>query len=120
VNLGSLNLRLKNQNHKKGCEYHELMKGHDAMIIVPMELAQMLDSIGIKEHKRRDIATNGNCCWNHIVVLPKKNGIEYPLFDYEKLLYKALLELSYLNSNPKLHTQDPGNIIYPFKKHLYR
>jgi hypothetical protein len=44
VNLGSLNLRLKNQNHKKGCEYHELMKGHDAMIIVPMELAQMLDS----------------------------------------------------------------------------
>jgi hypothetical protein len=112
VNLGSLNLRLKNQNHKKGCEYHELMKGHDAMIIVPMELAQMLDSIGIKEHKRRDIATNGNCCWNHIVVLPKKNGIEYPLFDYEKLLYKALLELSYLNSNPKLHTHDKDNIVH--------
>jgi hypothetical protein len=37
---------------------------------------------GKKEHKQMDVTHNGNCCFNHIISLPKKNGIEYPLFDY--------------------------------------
>ena len=41
----------------------------------------------INEHKREDIRTQGNCCFNHIVGLPKKDGIEKPLFDYQKLLH---------------------------------
>ena len=51
--------------------------------------------------------------------MPKKDGIEFPLFDYEKLLYKALFEPGFLNSNPKFRSDDPNNIMYPFKeKHL--
>jgi hypothetical protein len=35
-------------------------------------------------------------------------------------MYNALLVPGYLNSNPKLHTDDPGNVMYPFKeKHLW-
>ena len=34
--------------------------------------------------------------------------------------YNALLTPGFLNSNPKLHSQDPKNILYPFKeKHLW-
>ena len=40
-------------------------------------------------HKERDRITKGECCFNHIISLPKKNGIEYPMFEYEKLLYKG-------------------------------
>jgi hypothetical protein len=71
-------------------------------------------------HRQRDRINKGQCCFNHIISLPKKNGIEYPLFEYEKMLYMALLEPGYLNSDPKLHTQDKGNVMYPFKeKHLW-
>ena len=71
-------------------------------------------------HKASDRVTKGECCFNHIIGLPKKNEIEYPLFDYEKQLYGALFEPGYLNSSPKLHTYDPDNILYPFKtKHLW-
>jgi hypothetical protein len=42
------------------------------------------------------------------------------MFEYEKFLYKALLEPGYINSNPKLLSTDPNNIMYPFKeKHLW-
>jgi hypothetical protein len=75
---------------------------------------------GIKEHKRLDRIHNGKCCFNHQIGLCKKGGIEYPLFDYEKLLLDALLEPGFLNSNPKLHSVDPTNVMYPFKeKHLW-
>jgi hypothetical protein len=30
----------------------------------------------IAEHKLEYIKTNGNCCFNHIIGLPKKDGIE--------------------------------------------
>jgi hypothetical protein len=71
-------------------------------------------------HKERNRVTEGECCFNHIISLPKKNGIEFPLFDYQKLLYRALLEPGFLNSSPKLHSVDPNNVMYPFKeKHLW-
>jgi hypothetical protein len=45
----------------------------------------------IEEHKKADIIAGGNCCFNHIVGLPKKNGKEFPMFDYQKIIYDTLL-----------------------------
>ena len=71
-------------------------------------------------HRRRHASSQGNCCFTHIIGLCKKNGIEKPYYDYEKELYKALMIPGYLNSDPKLHTSDPNNIMYPFKeKHIW-
>jgi late competence protein required for DNA uptake (superfamily II DNA/RNA helicase) len=44
-----------------------------------------------KEHLTLGKESDGHCYWNHIVGLPQKNKKEYPLFDYEKLLYNSLL-----------------------------
>jgi hypothetical protein len=44
-----------------------------------------------KQHKQVDIKTKGACCFNHIIGLPRKDGIEKSIFDYEKLLYDSLL-----------------------------
>jgi hypothetical protein len=44
-----------------------------------------------EEHRQRAAATNGNCCFNHVVGLPTKDKKEYPLFDYEKILYDSLM-----------------------------
>jgi hypothetical protein len=46
----------------------------------------------IQEHKQEDIKTNGDCCFNHIIGLPTKEGEEKAMFDYEKILYDALLD----------------------------
>jgi hypothetical protein len=73
-------------------------------------------------HKERDRVTKGECYFNHIISCPKKDGKEMPLYDYEKLLYKALLEPGYLNSYPiaKTNPNYPNNVMYPFKeKHLF-
>ena len=52
-----------------------------------------------KQHKERDIKTKGDCCFNHIKGSPRKDGIEKPIFDYEKLLYDSLLISEfYINS----------------------
>jgi hypothetical protein len=40
-----------------------------------------------QQHKTEDIKTKGDCCFNHIIGLPRKDGIEKSIFDYEKLLY---------------------------------
>lgn len=65
-------------------------------------------------HKQADRASKGNCCFNHIIGLPTKDGIIKPMFEYERMLYKALLEVGYLNSNPPLHSNDPNNIAHKF------
>lgn len=44
-----------------------------------------------KEHLALAQETDGLCCWNHVVGLPRKDGREYPLFDYEKILFNSLL-----------------------------
>ena len=51
----------------------------------------------LEEHIQEDIRTKGECCFNHIIGLPTKGGIEKPLFDYEKLLYDSLLDNDYSN-----------------------
>jgi hypothetical protein len=51
-----------------------------------------------EQHKQEDIGTKGDCCFNHIIGLPKKDNIEKPMFDYEKLLYDSLLIPDITNS----------------------
>jgi hypothetical protein len=50
-----------------------------------------------KQHKSEDIKTKGDCCFNHIIGLPRKDGIEKSIFDYEKLLYNSLLIPEFYN-----------------------
>jgi hypothetical protein len=50
----------------------------------------------IEEHKVVDIITNGDCCFNHVIRLPKKNAQDKPLFDYEKILFDTLLQYKHI------------------------
>jgi hypothetical protein len=51
----------------------------------------------IEEHKLEDVRTKGECCFNHIIGLPTKEGLEKPIFDYQHLLYEALLSPDFCN-----------------------
>ena len=44
-----------------------------------------------QQHMLEDIKTDGDCCFNHIIGLPTKEGMEKAIFDYEKILYDSLL-----------------------------
>lgn len=44
-----------------------------------------------RSHRQEDTRTNGDCCFNHIIGLPKKNNEEKPFYDYEKIIYDILL-----------------------------
>jgi len=41
-------------------------------------------------HAQEDLTLLGDCCFNHIVGLPKKNNKALPLFDYEQRIFEAL------------------------------
>jgi hypothetical protein len=45
----------------------------------------------ISEHKQEDIRTNGDCCFNHIIGLPQKDGADKPLYDYERIIFDSLV-----------------------------
>ena len=66
-----------------------------------IEREALLD-MGQDKHRREDIKTKGDCCFNLIIGLPRKDGkAEKPMFDYEKLLYDSLLIPGFYNP---LHT----------------
>ena len=44
----------------------------------------------VGEHKAADIMTSGQCCFNHIIGLPAKNGVDQPFFDYERIIFYTL------------------------------
>jgi hypothetical protein len=44
-----------------------------------------------EQHKLEDIRTDGDCCFNHIIGLPQKDGLDKPLYDYEQIIYDALV-----------------------------
>jgi hypothetical protein len=48
----------------------------------------------IEEHKQEDIRTNGDCCFNHIIGLPQKDGNDKPLYDYEGIIFDPLVTQS--------------------------
>jgi hypothetical protein len=60
----------------------------------------------IEEHKRQDAITKGDCCFNHIIVLPQKDGNDKPLYDYEEIIFDSLVIQS-------------GNNLLSNKKHLW-
>jgi hypothetical protein len=88
-------------------------------------------------HKEKGRTHRGDCCFNDIIGLPKKNGKRYPLFDYEKMLYMALARPGYLNGKaahpmsnttaryrpgypPSQYSRDLMSVLHPFKeKHLW-
>ncbi|MFL6344200.1 MAG: hypothetical protein ACJ71A_01985 [Nitrososphaeraceae archaeon] len=43
-----------------------------------------------EQHKLEDIRTDGDCCFNHIIGLPQKDGNDKPLYDYEQILFDSL------------------------------
>jgi hypothetical protein len=44
----------------------------------------------IEEHKQEDIRTDGACCFNHIIGLPTKEGLDKPMYDYEQIIFDSL------------------------------
>ncbi|MFL6358547.1 MAG: hypothetical protein ACJ72V_04275 [Nitrososphaeraceae archaeon] len=44
-----------------------------------------------QQHKLEDIKTDGDCCFNHIIGLPQKDGNDKPLYDYEQLIFNSLV-----------------------------
>jgi hypothetical protein len=44
-----------------------------------------------EQHKLEDIKTNGDCCFNHIIGLPQKDGFDKPLYDYEGIIFDSLV-----------------------------
>jgi hypothetical protein len=52
-----------------------------------------------QQHKLEDIRTDGDCCFNHIIGLPTKEGVEKAMFDYEKILYDSILVNDALDHN---------------------
>jgi hypothetical protein len=50
----------------------------------------------IQQHKAEDFRTRGLCCFNHIIGLPKRNQIEKPLFDYEKIIHDTFQESKHI------------------------
>src|SRR5215213_2830133 len=49
-----------------------------------------------KEHNAKLVATDGNCCFNHIVGLPEKNDERHTLYDYEKQVMDAIDETKHI------------------------
>jgi hypothetical protein len=45
----------------------------------------------IEEHKQEDIKTYGDCCFNHIIGLHERNGVDKPLYEYEKIIFDSLV-----------------------------
>ena len=45
----------------------------------------------VTEHRKIYFQTQGGCCFNHIIGLPQKDGIEKPMFDYEKIIFDCLV-----------------------------
>jgi hypothetical protein len=44
-----------------------------------------------QQHKQENIRTDGDCCMNHIISLPQKDGVDKPLFDYEQIIFDSLV-----------------------------
>jgi hypothetical protein len=43
-----------------------------------------------EQHKQEHVLTDGDCCFNHIIGLPQKEGIDKPLYNYEQIIYDTL------------------------------
>jgi hypothetical protein len=55
----------------------------------------------IEKHKQEYKRTNGDCCFNHIIGLPQKDGVSKPMFDYEQLIHDCLFANNNTINNQK-------------------
>jgi hypothetical protein len=58
-----------------------------------------------QQHKLEDIRTYGHCCFNHIIGLPKKDGLGKPFYDYQRIIFESLAT--------------PGDNTNSYGKHLW-
>jgi late competence protein required for DNA uptake (superfamily II DNA/RNA helicase) len=57
-----------------------------------------------QQHKLEDIKTKGDCCFNHIIGLPQKDGTDKPVYDYEGIIFDYLdTQNGNLNSSNNKH-----------------
>jgi hypothetical protein len=52
-----------------------------------------------EQHKQEDARTDGECCFNHIIGLPQKDGIDKPMYDYEQLIFDSLMSSEKANKH---------------------
>jgi hypothetical protein len=55
----------------------------------------------IEKHKQEYKRTNGDCCFNHIIGLPQKDGVSKPMFDYEQIIHNCLIANNNVINNQK-------------------
>jgi hypothetical protein len=41
-------------------------------------------------HRSKYLKTNGRCCFNHLISLPTKDGIQYPIFDFQEKIFDTI------------------------------
>jgi hypothetical protein len=63
----------------------------------------------IEEHKQEYIKTNGDCCFNHIIGLPQKDGIDKPLYDYERIIFDYLVSQAGNSNSYSKHLDKESN-----------
>src|SRR5919199_4551048 len=68
----------------------------------------------VEDHKKEDINTKGDCCFNHIIGLPTKEGIEKAMFDYEKLLYDSIFSVNGISN------YSFNSILRNFKRSIFK
>ncbi|HEX7818394.1 MAG TPA: hypothetical protein VF419_03355 [Nitrososphaeraceae archaeon] len=47
-------------------------------------------------HRVQYEKTNGCCCFNHLLSLPSKDGIQYPLFDFQAIIFDTVERNQYV------------------------
>ena len=86
------------QNLRKTVEYYKQQLG--SITDADTQKLELLKGLPfycewIRNNKPR--SKNGLCCcFNHVIGLPKKDGNEYPLFDYELQLFNVLTNHKYV------------------------
>lgn len=75
------------QQHQKLRQFQQRSQSSSALDILKDKPFWIWDK---QEHFKQAVETNQNCCMQHIVGLPRKNNKEFPLFDYQKLIFDAI------------------------------
>jgi terminase large subunit-like protein len=55
-----------------------------------------------EQHKQEHTRTDGDCCFNHIIGLPQKDGQDKPMYDYEEIIFTCLAEQNGRGANKLL------------------
>jgi hypothetical protein len=91
-------MALPYQRPQKARQHQETTSSFDILQGNPFWIWSREEYYKLAEQSIRQVAEGDgvalhypSCCFNHIVGLPHKDGIEYPLYDYEKTLFNAFM-----------------------------